>query len=63
MGRNGIVNKSGESIVLTEDGATRTPHIGRKPDGEERWNGRMLDKVKGITVGTSSRQVVPTDSC
>ncbi len=28
----GVVNSSGENIVLTEEGATRAPHIRRRPE-------------------------------
>ncbi len=44
----GVVNRSGENIVLTVEGATRTPHIRRKPEGEDRWNARVLDKARGL---------------
>ncbi len=43
----GVVNRSGEHVVLTEEGAARTPHVRRKPE-DERWRSRILDKVKGV---------------
>ncbi len=44
----GVVNKSGEHIVLTEEGATRTPHVRGRPEGEYRWNIGALNRARGL---------------
>ncbi len=48
----GVVNKSGENIVLTEEGATRTPHVRRMPEGEDRCNIRGTKQGYGGYPGS-----------